>query len=238
MKSYKKRIEEERCKGYGSSYVPFIKATEAKGLATTSIIPDPIEERQIHCLSSIETNFYYHLRYDPTVVHIREQFLLDTGIMNAIAEEYGVNCGKYYTTDFLVDHADGTQRAYSVKGSTMIFDENNRIYKGRKNKYYSMILRQDMERIYWESQDIAFSIVTKEDLNPYLPANMTNVMKYYNPTWVTDRHQKLLYLIAHGDVYVPLDRKCNFQQLTECADFDIDKLFETMVAARKELIDE
>lgn len=77
VKSMKRRVLEGRCQGYGPDYVPLIMAREAKSNGTAAMIPDPFEGRMIHTLSRTETMVYYTIRWDPDVVSIREQFLLD-----------------------------------------------------------------------------------------------------------------------------------------------------------------
>lgn len=233
MKSYKKRIEEGRCQGVGAEYIPFITSREARSIGTSSSIYDPIEGRLVHVLSAVESNFYYVLRWNPEIKYIREQYLLDTEVMKKIAKELGISASNYYTTDFLVDYQDGSQRAYSVKKSKNVFDADNREYRGN-NKRVSLINRQKMELIYWESQGIPFSIVTQEDINLNLVVNVKNVMSCYQELRVTNKVQKLMYLIAHRIIDVPMDRtKLNFQKLVENATFDIDDLYEKVRTARE-----
>lgn len=233
MKSYKKRIEEGRCQGVGVEYTPFITSREARSIGTSSSIYDPIEGRLVHVLSTVESNFYYVLRWNPEIKYIREQYLLDTEVMKKIAKELGISASNYYTTDFLVDYQDGSQRAYSVKKSKNVFDADNREYRGN-NKRVSLINRQKMEWIYWESQGIPFSIVTQEDINLNLVVNVKNVMSCYQELRVTNKVQKLMYLIAHRIIDVPMDRtKLNFQKLVESATFDIDDLYEKVRTARE-----
>ena len=71
QKSNMKKIAEGRCQGIGANYVPFFKASEAKSIGTASMIPDMIEGRMIHTLSTVETDLYYMLRWDDAVEHIR-----------------------------------------------------------------------------------------------------------------------------------------------------------------------
>ena len=104
MKSHKRKIEEGRCQGYGKDYTPFILVREYKGRGTASVIWDPFEERLIHCLSQTEVAVYETIRWQDNVEHIREQYLLDTDRMNAIAEELGMKKAPWWTTDFLVDY--------------------------------------------------------------------------------------------------------------------------------------
>ena len=239
MKSYKRRIEEGRCQGIGTDYVPFITSREARSIGTSSSIYDPIEGRLVHVLSTVESDLYYMLRWNPDVKYIREQYLLDTELMNVIAKELGVSVGNYYTTDFLIDYHDGSQKAYSVKSSKHIFDLENREYRGNKKKLNSLVNRQKMEMIYWESQGVPFAIVTQEDINLDLVTNVKNVMSCYQELRVTNTVQKLMYLIAHRIIEVPMDvARINFQKLAQNATFDIDDLYEKVQMAKEVYIND
>ena len=232
--SAKRKIEQGRCQGYGPDYIPFYKANEFSSSGTASIIADPIEGRQVHTMSTVETDFYWNIRWDPEVVHIREQYLLDTDRMNLIREKMGLKkvTGLYYTTDFLVDYADGEIRAYSIKYSRDVFDRSSRRYRGRENKFDSMIVRQRLEKVYWESQGVPFSIVTKEDVDRYKARNVESVMACYQPWRCRTTEQKFRFLIAHRFIDIPMEgRYLNFQREAENAGFDIEWKYEKALEA-------
>lgn len=234
MKSYKKRIEEGRCKGVGADYVPFITSREANSIGTSSSIYDPIEGRIVHVLSTVELDFYYMLRWNPDVKYIREQYLLDSVRIKTIAKELGIQTGSYYTTDFLVDYYDGSQRAYSVKSDKYVFNKRNRTYRGNEHKLTSLYNRQRIEMMYWESLGIPFAIVTQENINHNLVTNVKCVMGCYQELRVTNTVQKLMYLIAHRIIEAPMDKEVlNFQQLADNAAFDVDSLYEKVQMARE-----
>lgn len=231
MKSVKKRIAEGRCQGIGSDYVPFVMAEEAKSIGTASMIPDPIEGRDVHTLSAVETMLYWYIRWDRNVLHIREQYLMDMDLVNDIRYELGLGLtGSYYTTDFLVDYKDGTQTAFSVKWTEDLFDENSPRYRGRRKKYISMINRQNIERIYWSRMGADFRIVTREMLDRKYASNIAFVMGYYSSACVVNTHQKLLYLIAHRIIDVPMDEGyIQPGRLLNEVDIDVDRVYELTV---------
>lgn len=232
MKNWHKKIEEGRCQGFGKDYVPFFKANEDRSWGTAAAIYDPFEGRQVHTMSTTETSFYYQIRWDPELLHIREQFLLDIDLVNVIRGEFGLQkVASYYTTDFLLDYTDGTQRAYSIKYSEREFDPDSRQYRGREDKYQSMLLRQNIEKIYWESQGVDFSIVTHEDINIILSSNVQSIMPYYLSFKAVQEHQKLMFLVARRIVNIPLDIvKINFWELSRQVPFDIEDLFKKVTA--------
>lgn len=230
QKSNIKKIAEGRCTGIGASYVPFYLASEAKSMGTASMIPDAFEGRMIHTLSTVETDFYWLLRWSDDTLHIREQYLLNRAYVNDVRVSLGLkqvpaNC--CYTTDFLVDLIDGSQRAYSVKFKAADFDPNNIKYAGSPKRYATLIERQNIERLYWESQGIPFAIITSESVNRVYSKNIAYVMGFYNPLLICNLEQKLMYLIAHKIIRVDMEHeKLNPKQLLEQLNLDVDALYE------------
>ncbi|MGN8943782.1 TnsA endonuclease N-terminal domain-containing protein [Bariatricus sp. HCP28S3_E4] len=243
-KTNKAKLAEGRCQGIGPDYVPFYKANEGGSQATTSMIPDPIEGRMIHCLSDTETMMYYLLRWNTEVLHIREQYLLNHERVNDVRSQLGysrVPEQACFTTDFLVDFKDGSQQAYSVKFRTGDFNPNAIIYKGREHAYARLIERQNTERLYWESQDVKFNIVTRDDLMQYRIQikNIAFVMRFWDDTFIVNRQQKLLYLIAHHIVVVSMDKEfINPKQLADSMSFDIDAVYAKTLEMRRQMIGE
>lgn len=243
-KSNKKKLEEGRCQGIGPDYVPFYKANEGGSRGTASMIPDPVEQRMVHVLSDTEKMLYHLLRWDEETEHIREQYLLDADRINDVRRELGysqVPKSACFTTDFLVDYRDGSQHAYSVKFSSQQFDVKSREYAGRESAYARLIERQNTERLYWESQGVPFSIVTRDDLMKHRIQikNIAFIMQFYNPLFITNTEQKLLYLIAHHIVIVPMEEEfINPKQLAECMTFDIDAVYEKAIAMKERIEDD
>lgn len=239
MKSTKKKLAEGRCTGIGPDYVPFYTANEARSIGTASLIPDPFEGRMVSVLSTTEADFYYDTRWDDRVEHIREQYLLDTDLVNKVRQSLGlrpVSSQTCYTTDFLIDYKDGSQHAYSIKWKADEFREDSIRYKGRRNRYAGLIERQNIERLYWESQNVGFSIVTSEDINHVLAKNVAYVMGFYDDLFIHTTEQKLMYLIAHKIVTVPMDTSyLNPKELAERMEFDIDAAYERALELKQAL---
>lgn len=230
QKTNMKKIQEGRCTGIGANYVPFYLASEAKSMGTASMIPDAFEGRMIHTLSTVETDFYWLLRWSDDTLHIREQYLLNHEHVNDVRMTLGlkrVSSNTCYTTDFLVDLVDGMQRAYSVKFKAADFDPNNIKYAGSKKKYATLIERQNIERLYWESQGIPFAIITSETINRTYSKNIAYAMGFYNRLLICNSEQKLMYLIAHKIIRVDMEHeKLNPKRLLEQLNIDVDALYE------------
>ena len=228
IKKYKNRFAECRCAGFGPNYTPFITVQEAKSYGTAAMIPDPFEGRYIHCLSRAESDFYYTLRWNDDVAHIREQFLLDPDIISKVFADMGFGkMSNYFTTDFLVDFKDGSQTAFSIKGSKKEFDPDNPKYRGSKSQYAKLINRQAAEAEYWERQGVSFAIVTSDMLNMTFITNVKMLMSHYDTLLIRNTEQKLMWLLAHKFIQTDMTEKViNPRQLVEASKIDIDDFYD------------
>lgn len=196
-KSKAERLKEGRCQGIGPDYIPFYKVTDFASKGTASRIWDTREGRFVHCMSQTEAMLYFLLRWDTSVVHIREQFLLDQNRINEICRFHGYPHMFCCTTDFLVDYTDGTQKAFSVKYSRQDFDSGNPRYRGGEHTYEALIRRQTVEKDYWESLGVEFQIVTRENIPEIRTFNIRYILGFQLPLLAVQPWQKLMCLVAH-----------------------------------------
>ncbi|MBQ6361847.1 MAG: Tn7 transposase TnsA N-terminal domain-containing protein [Lachnospiraceae bacterium] len=242
MKRRKRQVLEGRGTGGGPDYVPLLKANEARSIGTACMIQDPIASRTVHVMSTVEKELFYLLRWNQEVEDIREQYLMDMDKVSIIAEKYGlgpVNKRLPYTLDFLVTYRDKSRpaTAYSVKASEKVFRKNSREYRGNEKKYRKIMNRITLEKIYWEEEGCEYKVIVSEDINHILASNIELVMNYYDRRRVINTTHKLIYLIAHRYVDVPLDKErlkpnrliCDFpycvDQLYEAATAEEDQLY-------------
>ena len=230
-----KIVKEGRSQEPGENYNPTLHAEEARSIGTASRIWDPVEGRFAHTMSKTETLVYAQLRGDPKVVHIREQYLLDPDLMREIKKQLGMrDSGKNYTTDFLVDYEDGTQRAFSVKWSTDLFDENSARYKGRHKAYVSLINRVNLEHSYWKALGVDFYVITKEMVNRTYATNILTLLHAWYPYEDPTLDLKTLYLVAHGFITTDLQgRVLNPKRIREELRCDIDALYNDCINSEK-----
>lgn len=208
--SEKTKQNQGRGKGEGSAYKPYIKTREIPSVGTGRILKDKISGRQMHLLSQGEVYAYYLLRWDDTVLDIREQYPLELADTLKIADHLGYKhpCDRNtpMTTDFLVTYKeeDGTKtyKAYSVKNDKKVL-QNNRTVE-----------IQRIEMAYWNLHGIPFEIVFKEDMNRIKVGNIEAVMDYWDIWDVMTDIDMVKYLIAHKKIPVDLESKpLNFSEL-------------------------
>lgn len=208
--SEKTKQKQRRGKGEGASYKPYIKTREVPSTGTGRILKDKMTGRQMHLLSQAEVYTYYLLRWDDSVIDIREQYPLELDDTLKIADQLGYkhphDRKTSMTTDFLVTYQeeDGTKtyKAYSVKTDREVL-QNNRTVE-----------IQRIEMAYWNLHGISFEIVFKEDMNRIKVGNIEAVMEYWDIKNVLSDIDMIKYLIVHKKMSVDMESKpLNFPEL-------------------------
>lgn len=151
----KEQTNDKKRTGTGKDYVPYISTSKINSLGTTSVIKDWKNGRGVHCMSQGEAYWYYILRWDDDSIDIREQYPLKRKETIKIAETNGFRHpgnGRFVMTiDFLVTKADKTFHAYSVKSDRHLSKRSMELLC--------------IEKIYWESKGISFTLLFKTDVN-------------------------------------------------------------------------
>ncbi len=202
----------------------FIRANEAKSTGTATEIYDPIADRMVDVLSMGEKYFFWIMRYRDDVKEIREQMVLNPDTVRKICEanEFRVPI-KCLTTDFLVTYKDGSSVAYSVKSDRKVLDKDTYRNPG---SYEELLIRQYIEKCYWEQHGVDFRIVFSNELNTVMAQNVAACMLFYDRKYVTDTETKLKYLIAHKKIQIPMEQEIlNFAGLAEAARDKLEELY-------------
>ena len=212
--SEKTKAAEHRGEGVLGDYKPWIKTREImRGTGTRCNVIDPITGKTVHLLSINEMYAYFLLRWDDSVIDIREQFPLDIDATNEIADRLGfarVAKGKIrLTTDLLVTYTcDGEDRftAYSIKNDPESLDKRD------KEKLI-------IEKQYWIEKGVPFFMVYGDELDAIKANNLRVLYPYYNENSLRPGNEDDLirHLIITKkikvDLSVPLDSK--IRQLPE-----------------------
>ena len=155
---------------------------------------------------------------------IREQMVLNPDTVRKICEakEFRVPI-KCLTTDFLVTYKDGSSVAYSVKSDRKVLDKDTYRNPG---SYEELLIRQYIEKCYWEQHGVDFRIVFSNELNTVMAQNVAACMLFYDRKYVTDTETKLKYLIAHKKIQIPMEQEIlNFAGLAEAARDKLEELY-------------
>jgi len=204
----KTKIKQKRGTGHGVDYIPWIFTSEFSSTGTCSNPIDWKTGRTVQLLSQGEAMVWHILRWNDKVSDIREQFPLDSQIINHISRDKGYN---FYlddehvmTTDFLVDLIDGSQMAVSVKSTRSVFENED---ANRKN---------DIEKTYWEKEKgIKFMNIFKDEIDEVMYLNIRLVSQYYDANRVFDESSMLKHLIARKIIKIDMSKQIDIRVLKQ-----------------------
>lgn len=199
-KSEKKKLAEGRGIISENEYRSWIKINERSLTTTGTIIHDPVTGLSLDLASQGEREYYWLFRFQEDVGHIYTQYPMKQEYVKMCADKLGVRYyGNVLSTDLVVVRESGPE-AYSIKASRREF------VPGRK-KYPALIRRQSIEQMYWETAQIPFRILFREEVNHIESENCRDVMRYWNDLMVFDEVSMLKHLIARHRLIVPMDQE-------------------------------
>ncbi len=178
--------KEGRGKGNKNDYKPWLTVQDVPSIGR-STRPMGIHTGRIHhLLSDIERSLFYWLEWEESVADIREQFPLDRSATTLIAQTCNIQPPRFpgmstpmvMTTDFLVDvWKDGclAQVAYAVK-----LGKDLDVPRTRE--------KLEIERIYWGTKAVDWSIVTPAVLPTCLIRNIEWVHSFYRLNDLIEPH--------------------------------------------------
>ena len=178
--------QEGRGKGVGVDYKPWLTVKDVPSSGRSTRLQGIHTGRTHHLLSDIERSLFYCLDWEDSVADIREQFPLDRSATAQIAEACNIPHPRFpcvvtpmvMTTDFMVDAWVGgkmVQMAYAVK-SGVDLDHPRTLEK------------LEIERLYWESKGVEWSIVTPAVLPTRLIRNIEWVHNFYRLEGLVEPH--------------------------------------------------
>lgn len=167
--------------GAGAGYLPWLRVQDVPSRGRSHKIPGVKVERLHHLLSDLERAYLLVCEFSEDVVDIREQYpLLPVESTQAIARAIGVRYPKYnattlpivMTTDFLL----------TVKQPSGDFKTVARTIKYQHDLEGRDAMRTleklEVERRFWMSQGVDWSIVTEELFTPDLIKNLGLLRRY------------------------------------------------------------
>jgi len=168
-KRHEKWIKEGRGTGTGATYSSWIKAQEFASLGDESQKSDGRHRRAVLALSQIEQRLFDILDCNPDILEIYDQFPLEPGETQKIADSLGIKhptaVGSNYlfvmTSDFVVDFRTpaGTLRIpFQAKSASALADHRN-------------AEKLEIERLYWHAKGARLRIVERSKAPRFPPAS-------------------------------------------------------------------
>lgn len=174
-----KLIKQGRGSGSGSNYKPWLIIQDVASKGRRTRLRGNKTGRQHEFLSDMERNYFYILEYADCVIDIREQYpLLPIEETMTIANELGLRHPEnpetgqpiVMTTDFLITKQVGDKL---INVARTIKSKDELMNKRISEKF-------EIERVYWERREVDWAIVTEEEINKTIAANISSFHSYYN----------------------------------------------------------
>lgn len=169
--------KERRGQGKGKHYAPFLTVRDFSSKGRVHRVKGLKSGRVHHLFSDGEWMFFLELDWNPFIKDIREQFPLDRFRTFQIANQLGYRhptctdgSPMVMTTDFVIDMFRNGQLvtiARTFKQSKDLNDKRTR----EKLK---------IEKAYWESLGVEWSIVTERELNKTLINNVATIRPFFD----------------------------------------------------------
>lgn len=167
--------------GAGVSYVPWLRVQDVPSKGRSHKIQGVKVDRTHHFFSDLERSYFLVCEFSERVVDIREQYpLFPVERAQAIATAIGVRYPRYLkttlpyvmTTDFLltVREPDGSFKSVA----RTVKYRSDLVGKGSKRTLEKL----DVERRFWNSQGVDWTIITDEFFTPDLIKNLGLLRKY------------------------------------------------------------
>jgi len=195
-----RKLKDGRGQGLGVDYKPWVTIQDVPSLGRSTRLRGNKVPRQFEFLSDLERNYFYLLEYSDSVVDIREQFpLLPIEETIVIADELGIKhptnpkTGKpvEMTTDFLITVNKDQQ--YQHLARTLKYKEdlmNERVLE-----------KFEIERVYWERQDVDWGIVTELEIPKDMAHNIAFVHGYSDLSVIEGFEEVIAYEIDEMSIY-------------------------------------
>lgn len=195
-----KKLKEGRGQGSGVDYKPWVTIQDVPSLGRATRLKGIKIPRQFEFLSDLERNYFYLLEYSDSVVDIREQYpLLPIEETIVIADELGIKhptnpkTGEpvEITTDFLITINKDQQHknlARTLKYKDDLMNER-------------VLEKFEIERVYWERQDVDWGIVTELEIPKDMAHNIAFVHGYSDLSVIEGFEEVAAYEIDDMRIY-------------------------------------
>lgn len=221
-----KWIKEGRGQGFGRNYKPWVTVRDVSSEGRSHRIYGHKAQRTYHLLSDLELAALLLLEWNPTTTDIREQYPLDLDQTITIAEEaqiYHPRIRQNYhvmTSDFLVDTTSS-----EVPKFVLQVKYSNALNEPRT------IEKLEIERRYWNKQNIPFYIFTEHQVTKAIHENImwlypslgetefnTDILErlnFYSHVFQTNKSKKIIELAKVIDTQYELEMGQSLREIRE-----------------------
>lgn len=170
--------KEKRGQGIGEDYKPWLTAKDVPSGGRKHRVLGNIVNRVHELFSDLEYDVFCTCEFSSNVIDIREQFKLEQEDTLRIAHDLGIVHPKdphtqvdiVMTTDFVLtleDNGNIITIARAVKPFVELAD-------------FRVLEKLEIERRYWEEQNVDWDIITEKQINRTLISNISKVRSCYH----------------------------------------------------------
>lgn len=198
-----RRFKEGRGQGYGKHYKPFLTVRDVPSKGRVHRRPSITHGRIVHLLSDLELAAFLLFDWCESVVDIREQFPLSPDKTINIANRLGIKhpaargVKQVMTTDLLIDLKIGGQlstQAISIKYRQDLEDAR-------------VIEKQEIEKRFWESEQVEWFIFTENEVPHTLIQNIKWLIPHIHSFDLQEADQRQVFdQVLHAIETYPGDR--------------------------------
>ena len=171
IKDYSRALKNGRGLGIGPNYLPWLRVNDIPSRGQSTKIYGIKTDRTHQLLSGIESNFFFIAEYNRLVSDIREGFpLFPIDLVLRIANEAGINYPVNSTskdpcvlsTDYLLTLCKKGDISYLAIAIKKYDDLNDP----------EVVLRLEIERLWWTSIGVPWRLVTEKQVNKVVARNI------------------------------------------------------------------
>lgn len=213
----KQDIERHIANGFGSGagvgYVPWLRVQDVPSMGRSHKIQGVKVERIHHLLSDLERAYLLVCEFSEDVVDIREQYpLLPVESTQAIAKAIGVRYPRYRSTTLpLVMTTDFFLTVRQPDGDFKSVARTIKYQNDLKEDSIRTLEKLEIERRFWMSQGVDWTIVTEEMFTPDLIKNLGLLRRYAQlprALMSSSLHAEFLELLESSKVYPWATSEC------------------------------
>lgn len=172
-KKINEKLKKKHGSGKGKDYIPWLKVADVASRGVSLKTYSLNSQRIHHCLSRLESKYFYILEWSDDLTDIREQLNLDFEETQSIAKELGIK----HPTDprYKIPQPITTDFVLTLRDSSTL---SARTVKYRNDLRSKRVLEKfEIEKVYWARRNVSWGIVTEDSIDENFVNNIIWVRK-------------------------------------------------------------
>lgn len=177
-KKKEKWEKEKRGQGVLEDYKPWLTTKDVPSGGRKHRLLGNIVNRTYELFSDVERNVFCVFEFSSNVIDIREQFKLEQDDTLKISQDLGIVHPRDPRTQ--VDIVMTTDFVLTIEENDTISTIARTVKYFQELADFRVLEKLEIERRYWEEQNVDWDIVTEKKINPILVSNINKVRSAYH----------------------------------------------------------